>query len=255
MTANELRNSALINPGTADWFRQHAHEMPAKRLAGERVLWGAILKTAVVSKAERAEIEAVLKVIESHLDEITPVKAAHIEDHDRLSGFRSSENWPEWLHHNTLRMHWHWCELLEAWNLNPFKRNQSFGSATVDESAEAQGVTRFAFPSHESAVDFVDAYDLNEFVIGAIRDRDEHEFVYVTLANNFGRAAETEFFNVLTHATNQLAVIHDERMRAIRNDGGRVGFITVDHFGKREAHEMTRIAQARQMLGAKYLAE
>lgn len=248
-------HAPLITPGTAEWWREHAHEVPAKRLEGERALWGTIQSTAVLSDAERAEIDGTMKAIEKQLDSITPIQAAQIEDHDRLTGYRSSDNWPTWMHANTLRIHWHWCELLEAWNLNPFKRQESFGTATVDESAEVNGITRFVFPSLESAKDFADEYDLWEFTVGGIVDRNEHEFAYVTLVNNFDRALSAEFLNVVKHATNQLAIIHDERMRAIRNDSGRIGYITVTHFNQREQHEMNRISAARQKLGAQHLAE
>lgn len=218
-------------------------------------MWGTVLETAVVSDVERAEIGAVLEIIEKRLDEITPTKAAQIEDHDRLNGCRSSESWPTWLHANTLRIHWHWCELLEAWNLNPFKRQESFGAATVDESAEAEGITRFVFPNVENRNDFIEAYHLEDFIRHLYNPSSEGDFFALTLVNNFDKTDAAEFLNVLKHATNQLAVIHDERMRAIRNDGGRVGFITVDHFNRRELHEMLRITQARNMLGAKYIAE
>lgn len=248
-------NAQVIQPGTAEWWRQHVHEMPAKRLNSERALWGTVLEVAAISNAERAEIKAVLEIIEKRLDEITPTKAAQIDDHDRLTGYRSSSNWPTYLHANTLQMHWHWCELLEAWNLNPFKRQESFGTATVDESAEAEGITRFVFPSRENRNDFLEAYNLEDFIRHLYDPHSEGDVFALVLVNNFDKVDAAEFLNILKHATNQLAIIHDERMRAIRNDGGRIGFITADHFNKREAHEMTRITQARNMLGAKYLAE
>jgi hypothetical protein len=45
-----------------------------------------------------------------------------------------------------------------------------------------------------------------------------------------------------------LADIENERARAIRTDGNRVGFICVDHFTWRGTLELSRIRQAREAL-------
>jgi hypothetical protein len=72
----------------------------------------------------------------------------------------------------------------------------------------------------------------------------------LVLNNKFAASDVQQFMDIYKSAMNTLAVIHDERERAIVNDGNKVGFICVDHFTAREVAELMRIRQAREKLGA-----
>ena len=174
---------------------------------------------------------------------------ASINDHDALNGHSSRTNWPDNLHPVTLKVHFHLCELLHAWNAYPFKRVESFGIAAVDEWSERMGQTRFSFTSEESLTDFLDLYGLDDFELKRSGPNNGTDFWWLTLTNKFAREDVNEFLKVYAACMNNLAVINDERLRAIRTDGGKVGFICVDHFSAREAAELIRIKQARMILG------
>ena len=185
-----------------------------------------------------------------------PTVSADIVDHEASTGFRSSNAWPasDETHdsHSELLIHFHFCELIHAWNLNPYKRDVSTGTVSVDEYAEHLGISRFAFLSKESREDFLDFYGLDDFVVNRV-DADSEKnnpYFFLTLTNKFHPNAVRDFLTVYKTSMNTLAVIHDERERAIRNDGNKVGFITADHFSLREATELTNIRKAREKLGA-----
>lgn len=184
---------------------------------------------------------------------LRPTVSASIDDHDTLSGCKTSGNWPREANPLSLRMHFHFVELLEAWNLNPFKRNNDMATATVDEYAETKGVSRFVFVTKESLEDFLDFYGLDDFVIHkgeTIDTPDGSTYWCVHLANSFGKPEAESFLTTYRSAMNTLSAIHDERERAIQTDGGKIGFICVDHFAARETHELMRIRKAREILGA-----
>lgn len=188
-----------------------------------------------------------------------PTISADIVDHEVSQGFRSSKAWPPGgTTHHELLIHFHLCELIHGWNLNPYRRDSS--TATVDEYAEHLGITRFAFMSKEAREDFLDYYGLTDFVVSRV-DADPNQnnnqpesnnqpYWFITLTNKFHPASVRDFLDVYKSAMNTLAVIHDERERAIRNDGNKLGFITADHFTAREAAELTRIRAAREKLSA-----
>jgi hypothetical protein len=240
----------LIEPGKASWFREHVHEMTPQVLQRNYVEYENKLRSfergnLPLTESDRMEICEILAVLSARLDEVLPKMAADITDHDRLSGNRTTENWPEHLPHQTKLIHFHFCELAHAWNLNPFRRDAS--PVSVDESAEAEGRSRLAFCSKVARNDFLDYYSLDDFVLF---EREDEHFFYIELTNKFDPREAQVFLNIYRSAMNALAVIHDERTRAIRNDGGKVGFIAVDHFAARETHELMRIKQARIELGA-----
>jgi hypothetical protein len=138
--------------------------------------------------------------------------------------------------------------------LNPYRRAESQGVATIDEYAEHLGLSRFAFLSKEAREDFLDYYGLTDFVVSRV-DADpapssDNPYWFVTLTNKFHPNDVRAFLDVYKSAMNTLAVIHDERERAIHNDGNKVGFITADHFNQRELTELVKIKAAREQLGA-----
>lgn len=180
-----------------------------------------------------------------------PTVAAAVDDHDRIAGQKASNNWPSDANKSSRLIHFHFVELLHAWNLNPFRRELS--TATVDEYAETKGVTRFVFCSKQSLEDFLDFYGLDDFVVhkGETIDTPEGSTWWcVHFTNKFGEPEANSFLTTYRDAMNTLAVIHDERERAIVNDGGKVGFICADHFAARETYELMRIRKARESLAA-----
>lgn len=176
-----------------------------------------------------------------------PKTPASLNEHDQLAGYKSAQVWPSDANPHSLAMHYHFCELLGAWNLNPFKRIESIGVAGVDEIAETNGVTLFNFVSSAAREDFLDFYGLDDFVVS----KKDGAFYWVTLTNSFGTPEVTAFLDVYKSAMNSLANIEDERTRAIRNDGNKVGFICADHFNARELNELIKIRAAREALATK----
>jgi hypothetical protein len=241
----------LYEPGLAERIAENVHTMTPKVLRRhygeyERMLELADQGVIELTSSDRVEIDAAMALIAQRLDEIVPKMAADITDHDRLSGFKSSAAWPAELPEHTKLIHFHFVELIHAWNLNPFKRDMP-AVASVDESAEAEGRSRFAFVTKGNRDGFLEFYGLDDFVLF---EQSDENFFYVELTNKFNREEANQFLTTYRSAMNTLAVIHEERERAIRNDGGKVGFICVDHFAAREVHELMRIRQAREMLGA-----
>ena len=182
-----------------------------------------------------------------------PTISADISDHEVSQGFRSSNAWPpsddKHDSHSELLIHFHLCELIHGWNLNPYRRDTS--TATIDEYAEHLGLSRFAFLSKEAREDFVDYYGLTDFVTSRVDPASgADQYFYLTLTNKFHPNAVRDFLTTYKSAMNALAVIHDERERAIHNDGNKVGFITADHFTSRELTELTKVRAAREKLGA-----
>jgi hypothetical protein len=249
-------------PGLVERITEHVHQMTPQVLRRHYVEYERMIELAdqnvmMLTESDRVEIAGAMKLIEDRLDEIIPKMAADIADHDRLSGYKTSLNWPDELPTHTKHIHFHFVELLEAWNLNPFKRDMTV--STVDEYAETHGETRFAFCSKESREDFLEFYGLDDFVVRRDDPVDEvdvypnanvSKFWLLTLTNKFGKPEVESFLTTYRSAMNTLVAIHDERERAIRNDGGKIGFLCVDHFAARETHELMRIRHAREMLGA-----
>lgn len=242
-----------IDPGKANWFREHIHEMSVPVLQRHYADFEAMMAqfergNLPLTNADRMEIAECLAVISERLDDLLPKMSADIQDHDRLSGYRTTENWPEHLPHHTKLIHFHFCELVHAWNLNPFRRDTS--TVTIDETAETYGISRVVFSSNTARNDFLDYYALDDFVVRDIKSNESSTYFWVELTNKFHPREAQYFLDVYKSAMNTLAVIHDERIRAIRHEGGKIGFITVDHFNAREVNELMRIKQARMELGA-----
>lgn len=251
----------LIEPGKANWFEANMATMPIDVVRRHYVDYEQKLIAyengqLPLSEADRLEIARIMAVLANHIDDALPVMAANIDDHDKLSGNRTREIWPAELPNSTMQMHFHWCELLHAFNLSVNRR--SFATATVDEYAETMGTSRFVFTSKADRDDFIDRYNLSDFIVEVTTN--EHDaitlsenlpvFWWLTLANRFNPEKVTAFLNTYRSAMNTLAIVQEERNRALRNDGGKVGYILADHFSEREMNALTTIGKARQVLGA-----
>lgn len=173
---------------------------------------------------------------------------AQISDHDSISAHPLNGVWPANLSPSTLKLHQHFVELIATWNVNPYRRDN--GEAAVDQFAETLGKSRFSFTSKESLNDFLQFYMLDDFVVNTIHASRSDAFHYLELTNKFLPSEIEQFFTVYRDAMHALAVIEEERNRAIRIDSNKVGYLTADHFTMRAGHELHRIQQARIMLGA-----
>lgn len=238
------------------WYRTHIHEMTVATLNRHRVEIENRLRMVsvgglAVSPADQTTLTNCLELINTKLDELLPNVGANVSDRDVLNKGQIKERWPDELASHTLLVHYHFHELIFAWNINPYRRNP--GSASVDEYAEQFGLTRLAFCGKADADAFIDHYMLDDFIV-KIDDIAGSEFYFVTFSNKFATSDVNEFLEVYNSAMNAIAALHQERNRAIRNDGGRVGFACIDHYAQREGQELNRIFYARQKLGAGYKA-
>lgn len=234
--------------GRAEWFENHVHEMSPAVLNRYLAEFTAKrnLTPCPFSVEERLEIELVVHTLENRLDHITPNLPADVNAHDRSVSDRVLERWPIERTKASRDIHHHFCELIFAWNMNPFK--DEVGVASVDEFAENFGMSRFAFVSKRDADAWLESYGLDDFVVRC--DDTSGEFYYVTLSNQFVTSEVNEFLAVYNAAMTSITLLQAERKRAIINDGGRVGFACIDHFAAREVHELLRIKAARENLGA-----
>lgn len=172
---------------------------------------------------------------------------AQITDHDMSTGFKSHGNWPVDCDSHRLKLHLHFRELVEAWKVNPYRREHT--TCTVDELAESKGMSRFVFCSKESRDDFIIYYDLHDFVLRTIDPGPKGAFYWLELENKFTPNEVNKFLEVYNSAMNNLAAIEAERRNAIHVDGEKVGLVTTDHFTQRECYELDRIRRARSHMG------
>ena len=187
-----------------------------------------------------------LEIVESgpnDVPEMLTLSPAQIDDHDSFSAHPVKNAWPSNLAPSTLKLH-----QVFAWSLNPFRLDT--GTASVDQYAETQGKSRFSFTSKIALDDFLEYYMLDDFVVNRTDASRSDAFHFLTLTNKFLPSEIEQFFAVYRDAINALTVINEERMRAIRFDGNKVGHVFVDHFSARETHELMRIKMARIQLGA-----
>ncbi|GHF92409.1 hypothetical protein [Streptomyces griseosporeus] len=238
-----------IQPGRSKWFEAHIHEMSMQVLKRHLIEYENMLNSyregnLPLTVSDRMEIDAIVTLLQDRLDEIMPKMPADIADHDSTRGWRTALDWPAHLPQHTLKIHYHFCELLTAWNLNPNRRDTS--TVTIDESAEALGITRFVFCSNKGRDDFLDFFSLDDFVV---RLWDDGTYAWLELTNKFNKAEAEQFLTTLRECVNMLSVIQEERNRAIRNDNGKIGYVLVEHFTSREFDVLLRIKQARSMLG------
>lgn len=196
----------------------------------------------------RARLEIAHPSRPNDMPELLNLVPAQISDHDSISAHPLNGVWPTNLSPSTLKLHQHFVELIATWNANPFRRDM--GTAAVDQFAETLGKSRFSFTTKESLDDFLQFYMLDDFVLTKVHASRSDAFHYLELTNKFLPSEIEQFFTIYRDAMNALAQIEVERNRAIRIDGNRVGYITADHFTQRAAHELHRIMQARQNLGA-----
>jgi hypothetical protein len=245
----------LIQPGLATYYSDNVHQMHASVIQRHYVNHETQLALfergkLPLTESDRAELVEAIKVLGDRLDEIVPKMAADITDHDKLMGNKASLNWPDHLQPETLKLHLHFCELIDGWNLRPDRVGNGTGTATVDEYAETNGVSRFSFVSKADRTNWLTYYFLDDFVADTIDANHGSPYYFVELRNVYPKSQVRHFLDVYRSAINCLAALNEESQRAIRNDGGKVGFVTVDHFAARQVHELNRISLARQMLGA-----
>jgi hypothetical protein len=238
-----------VDPNKLAWYADHVHEMTVptlkRRIAEfENKIRSHSAGNLSLSASDLNVIAGCVNLIKSRLDELLPNVAANVTDHDVLNGAKVRQRWPSELSHVTYKVHLHFLELIFAWNL------RSIDTTTVDEYAESFGISRFVFTNEQSRSDFVDYYDLSDFVVGETADG----FHYLTLTNKFSDADVNEFLAVYDSAMSALSQLHTERLNAIRIDGGRIGYICIDHYSARETAEINRIQSARQKLGAGFKA-
>jgi hypothetical protein len=247
---------SLIDPDKPNWYRVNVHSMSISVLHRHRVdLENKLAGNLPLTQSDVATVNSCLSIVNDRIDAITPSVAAQISDHDVVvSKGRLKERWPAERSEASLLVHYHFSELVLSWNLFPFKRVSAEGhEATVDEYAEMQGITRIAFWFKESREDFLDHFELEDFVTSRQDPKEFGDaFWYVTLSNQFTTEQVNAFLDQYKASMNMLSVIHEERNRAIRTDNGKVGFACVDHFSARERHELNRIQRARQILGEGY---
>lgn len=251
----QIQTGNLIQPGLAQYYADHVHQMTASVVQRHYVNHQAQIDQCAngalpLTNADKSELAESLVVLGRRLDELVPKMAAGIDDHDKLNGNKARSNWPVHKQEQTLKIHLHFCELLDSWNFNPRKRQESLGNATVDEYAETQGKTRFVFCTIEARNDFIEMYQLEDFVVATHDPNVASAYYFLELANQFSRDDANNFLDVYRQAVNTLAVLNEESQRAIRNDGGKVGFVTCDHYVTLQTFELSRISLARQTLGA-----
>lgn len=243
----EQRNDLLA------WYESHVPAMPLS-VAKKHML--DLESTLTIEHPEdekyRTEIEAALKLVTNRVDDLLPKVPAPISQHDESIGNRVKMAWPDHLQRSTMYIHMHLCELLYAWNLNPYRIADE--RAIVDEHSETMGLTRFIFPTQGDANAFTNHYGIVDFLVNGQVERDTEGYPcwVATFTNRFERDQVNAFLEIYNAAIMKLVVIHDERRRAVSMDNGKYGFITVDHFNQREAIELTRISAARELLGRGY---
>jgi hypothetical protein len=235
----------------ASWYRDNVTQMPVKVLTRHQLDLEA--KLALHEKGQfcllegsRMEIVEAIKVITERLDEILPKVPATIDEHDRNVGNRVHDNWPIHAQSTSLEMHLHFCELIDSWKLNPARRFVSNVSVILE--SEHAGISAFGFNDSRDLGDFVVNYQLGDFVVSVTASGTQNPNTLV-LSNRFTKEQVHPFLDVYKSVISRLASIHDERRRATNIDGGRVGFLSVDHFHTRETIELQRLMRARMELG------
>jgi hypothetical protein len=190
-----------------------------------------------------------MEIVETDVDGVpTMLVPAQVQEHDKLTGFQSTDAWPDNLAPSTLKIHMHFLELVTAWNYNPHRTE--YGVASVDQFAESNGISRFAFCSRASATAFIAHYELDDFIVERIDAPRSDAFHFITLSNRFLPSEVARFFQVYDSAMLELSAIENERRGATRVDGNKVGFVLVDHFTWRETYQLMRIKQSRKNLGS-----
>lgn len=212
------------------------------------------LMTLDVLKRHHLELETyddsdaknALTLVAARIDELLPKLPGHAEVHANNVHTR----WPLHLPYQTYRIHIHLRELLYAWNLSPC--NTGGRDSSVDEFAETEGITRFVFSGRSDPGNFMDFHGLNDFLVGEIEGLSSPagSFFYLTLTNKFHEDDVNKFLGVYGRSINTLAIIYEERRRAVQMDGGKIGFITADHFTTREQIALNNLRAAREALGA-----
>lgn len=253
----------LVRPGTAKWFAEQAPVMPLDVLQRHAVDFKNQLEAAdrgnlPLTQNDRMEIGQALNVLNGRIDELLPIAPAGLEISDSFSLERVSDRWPIELPATTRQVHMHWRELIFAWRISPFRESHGSEQITVDEFAETSGISRFVFESKQDAGDFLDHFDLGDFVTarptetGSVHSATGRPYFYIELTNKFPAENVKAFLEVYASAIMALTVIYDERRRAVSMDNGKFGYVTAHHFTARERIELDRIIFARQNLGTNF---
>jgi hypothetical protein len=249
----------LIHPGKANWYAENIPSMNLAVLKNhamdlENQLASFERGNLPLTQNDVIEINKCLTLLHTRIDELLPKAPALIETHDNVWGNRITSSWPSDLPESSMRMHMHFCELIYTWQMSPHRRETS--TPTVDECAEAHGASRFIFSDKADAGNFIDAYDLEDFILvevtrtGLSDSNTNKPFYFIELTNKFAHNAVHEFLAIYQSAINALTVIYDERRRAVSYDNGKYGYVTSAHFTTRETVELNRIRAAREVLGA-----
>lgn len=252
----------LIATGTAAWFEANVNSMSLTVLRRkyddfEGQLIAYERGNLPLTKFDRMEICAAQRVIEERMDELLPKIPQSIDAHDKVTGCRSQNNWPQEFHRSTLIVHLHLCELLFAWRLRPEGKHAD--KVSVDEYAETLGRSRFIFGSKSDAGDFIDHYGLEDFVLTEPKATGQTEstpdgksvtvFYFVEFTNKFHRDDVNDFIRAYNLHLLNLSVVYEERRRAVSIENGKFGYVHADHFSEREVHELNAIRAAREKLG------
>lgn len=235
----------LLPVYVSKWYEANLPLMPVS--VARRHQFDITQKLLIEDDGQKLEaLRVCLDVIEKHLDETLPKAPASFEQHDHSIGDRAANNWPEHLHRSTLLVHLHLCELLDSWRINPLRYASS--RIWVNEDQEREGLTHFEFQSKTDLNAFIDHYKLADFIV-LIGSYLGDSGGYLNLSNKFERDETNKFLETYNACVNRLAIIADERRRAIVIDGGKIGFMTVDHYSVRERNELEQITRARCLLG------
>lgn len=242
--------------GHANWYRDNVSQMAPDVLQRHQMdLEGkftlhekGLLK---LSEADRMEIAEALQSVNRQLDEILPKIPAAIDEHDRSVGNRVHRNWPSHFQTSTLTIHLHFCELIDSWRIHPARTQRFTSYLGVAEEAEVKGNSAFNFDNKDDLNAFLEFYQLDDFIVSrdSFEGVNNRKFYHLILSNKFTPDEVNRFMNVYKSAINRLAGIAEERRRAINLDGGRVGFLTIDHFSFQEQVELNHILTARCELG------
>lgn len=230
------------------WYRDHVPAMPLATAKQHMMTLEHEVKVIAPDSRFQAEFGECLKLVTNRVDELLPKVPATVTQHDHSIGDRVKLNWPAHFQASTMYIHMHLCELLYAWNLNPYR--PALSAATVDEYSETLGLTRFVFPTRGDAQAFINQYAIIDFVVSEQFSPEDNEAAWaVTFTNRFERDEVNGFLEIYNRAVVALTTIYDEQRRAVSIDNGKFGFVTADHFTTRETIELAKIRTAREKLG------
>lgn len=233
-----------------DWYRAHSKQMTPQVLRRHRLEIAYHIEnpghigSPMFENVRTPELNDCLTVIDERLNELVMTEKASLPTLDTDS---IRDRWPDYEDKSTLDMHMHWCDLVTEWNLLPFRVNGD--TVSINEAAETFGVTKVEFVSEDSLNEFVDHFELHEFVTLS-KPNETTRGGFITLCNSFPESDVAEFLRILNEVKSSLSVIYDERRRATIQMGGKVSYVLSSHFATREQVDLDRVTTAREFLGA-----